>query len=271
MGVRGQMNKLAENSERMETGIHGKLNQLTAMLSAKGNKRVRRGGRNDEGPSGLSGNEPDEEVEDAEERTPGPRLPTRDEGRANPPWARDSAPADRLEEEREEREERQELARADAARAAEERRAAGAGRNNAPTPEEVFGYMPTPVRRGMAKVTEAVVDSAIHNRFARWTACNGHAKTNALSRAVEADTHQGFTRWFEALGKCKSLRQWQAKALALSVPHEGIQATRTVMDVGRLLYVKFAAVSEGVDEYVSADLKGSEIDCGGAAKAWGSA
>ena len=120
------------------------------------------------------------------------------------------------------------------------RKAAESGRVERPTQNVAFGHMPEAIRHGMAKAAEAVVDRGIHNEFTKWVACEGHQKAIAVGESVEQDTQQSYTRYFEALGKTKSLAQWRAKALALEVPSEGCLAARSVSDVGRMLLLKWA-------------------------------
>ena len=128
--------------------------------------------------------------------------------------------------------------------------------------------MPEAIRLGMSKAAEAVVDKGIHEEFSKWVACEGHQKAIAVGESVEQDTQQSYTRYFEALGKTKSLAQWRAKALALGVPSEGCLATRCVSDVGRMLLLKWATTYEERECLISADAKPVQHFCNKEAMEW---
>ena len=70
----------------------------------------------------------------------------------------------------------------------------------------------------------------------------------------EEGGQQSFVRWFENTMAAKSLKRWQAKALHLRVPKPAVLNSQSKMDVGKLLYLKYAAVSKP-GTALSGDLK----------------
>lgn len=106
----------------------------------------------------------------------------------------------------------------------------------------------------MGKVSEAMIDIDIHRRFARWCSCENNQKASFAADMVRGETGAAWTRYFDLLGRSKSLAQRRAKALVLGVPQEAVLAGRSISDMGRILFVRFATVS-GPGDAVSADLK----------------
>ena len=163
--------------------------------------------------------------------------------------------------------ERLDLARAEADAAEQAGRAAEAGRAVPPTPEETYGHIPAPVRNLMSIVSSAVVDRSVHIKFARYVGCENHQKTASVASLIDSETHLPWSRYFDLLGKCKSLTQWKAKGLSLSIPSEAILSTRAVADMGRLLFIKFAADAE-MGDIVSADMKSRDAFIRDQAREW---
>ena len=84
---------------------------------------------------------------------------------------------------------------------------------------------------------------------------------------LDAETHLGWPRYFDLLGKAKSLTQWKAKGLGLSIPSEAVLSTRSVADMGRMLFIKFAADAE-MGDIVSADMKSRDTFINDRAREW---
>ena len=63
-----------------------------------------------------------------------------------------------------------------------------------------------------------------------------------------------FVRWCEHVQKCKRREQWEAKALALSIPMSGIFGAASNMDLCRVIFPKFVAASSPGD-HLSVGLK----------------
>ena len=97
----------------------------------------------------------------------------------------------------------------------------------------------------------------IHKKFALFCRCTGNAKLKDTDCLFEREDTISFTRYFESLGKCKSLAQWRTRLEATKFPPASIAATRSVQDVGRLLVLQFIAHTQPGEPF-GAELTGRE-------------
>ena len=95
----------------------------------------------------------------------------------------------------------------------------------------------------MQKVTEATITVQVHNGFASYASCTNHTKTGiVVTELGRGDL--SLARYTDMLSKCKSQKQWQAKAHGRQVPAEAVLAIRTTQDVFRLLFVAYMYQAE---------------------------
>ena len=84
---------------------------------------------------------------------------------------------------------------------------------------------------------------------------------------MDAETHLGWSRCFDLLGTAKSLTQWKATGLGSSIPSEAVLSARPVADMGRMLFIKFAADAE-MGDIVSAGMKSRDTFISDRAREW---
>ena len=159
----------------------------------------------------------------------------------------------------EEAEERMMLARAEANQARNSISAAKNLRHSAPppTPVEDFGHLPEPVRVSCSKVTDWVIDAETHTRFSHLCSCDKNAEMPKFEKMIKGDTHISFLKYSDAVVKTKSLKQWQARALAIGSPEEAVLATRSKQEALRLMAITFF-IKAKPGEHIMGDCKGRE-------------
>ena len=136
-----------------------------------------------------------------------------------------------------------------------------------PPPREAYEHLPLPCRELLGRVSDAVVDTSIHERFTQFVAATGYQKAKALTPLLQEQTHIGWTQYFERLAKTKSLQQWKAKALAVGVPTVAVLNCRVTAELGRLLFLK-RSTTLNPGEACSADTRGREYWLTDTGRAW---
>ena len=113
--------------------------------------------------------------------------------------------------------------------------------------------MPIPIRADMSRVSHWAMGIETHREFAGSCRCLSNAKVAPAAALFEHGNHTTWIGYFSALGKCKNIEQWRARAIAANCPSEAALACRSTNDCGRLLALKFIADKHG--DPVSADLQ----------------
>ena len=85
------------------------------------------------------------------------------------------------------------------------------------------------------------MDKEIHQKFVRFCHCNGNAKAKVTEAMFDREDTLSFTRYFESLGKCKSLGQWKISLEGTKFPAASAKAARSIADVGRFMVLQFIA------------------------------
>ena len=132
-----------------------------------------------------------------------------------------------------------------------------AARPETPPPPGPAAVVPEPLKNAADKISGWSANLEVHKKFALFCRCTGNAKLKDTDCLFEREDTISFTRYFESLGKCKSLAQWRTRLEATKFPPASIAATRSVQDVGRLLVLQFIAHTP-TGEPFGAELTGRE-------------
>ena len=139
------------------------------------------------------------------------------------------------------------LARAEAKAAETEVRVASMRRGVAPpTPDEMYGHMPSLLRGPFTKITSWTVNAEIHTKVAEHLHCQRNAKLEVVTIALAAETYISFARWCDLIAKLKNHKQWEARGLALEMPRGSVIATRSPAESIRLIVIKFITLLRSV-------------------------
>ena len=125
------------------------------------------------------------------------------------------------------------------------------------TPAIEYDHMPDPLRDSMTRMSQWILNKAIHLKFAAFCRCNGQ-KMAATEQLFESTPDVAFPIYWAQLAKCKGLEQWKARIIAINAPQEAVLAIRNLNDVGRLLGLIYFAASQPGDE-MATDLRGRDF------------
>lgn len=107
-----------------------------------------------------------------------------------------------------------------------------------PGPGQEFA-MPECVMQSTNKINNWSFDICIHNRFAYYCRCAGNSTLSETTSVVRETAPIGFTRYFESLGKLKSLKQRRTRLITAQCLKNTVFATKSIRNCGRLLALKF--------------------------------
>ena len=124
-----------------------------------------------------------------------------------------------------------------------------AARPETPPPPGPAPDVPDPLKNAADKVTGWSANLEVHKKFALFCRCTGNAKLKDTDRLFDREETITFTRYFDSLGKCKSIRQWRDRLEATNFPPASVAATRSIQDVGRLLVLQFIAHTQPGDPF----------------------
>ena len=102
---------------------------------------------------------------------------------------------------------------------------------------------------------EWMVSEDAHQAFTKFLGVTRNQRMAPMTERFARDSHLTFLAYFTEIAKCKNLKQWQAKMLAVNIPEEAVLGVRTPIEAGRVLALKFMAKSP---ELPTADLAGRD-------------
>ena len=225
-GIRSDIRELVQNARATPPSQHHNLRQGLSPVTPP------------RGPSGSASNE--DEITITSELHIGPlELPDSHIDTQRYPDEHDNDETARNEADREAR---LEEAKTEAARLA-------AARPETPPTPGPAPVVPESLKNATDKVSGWSANLDVHKKFATFCRCSGNAKLKDTDSLFDREETITFTRYFDSLGKCKSIRQWRDRLEATNFPPATVAATRSIQDVGRLLVLQFIAHTQPGDPF----------------------
>ena len=88
---------------------------------------------------------------------------------------------------------------------------------------------------------EWMISEDAHHAFTKFLGVINNKRMAPMSEKLARNSHLNFLTYFTEIAKCKNLKQWQAKMLAVNIPEEAVLGVRTPIEAGRVLALKFMA------------------------------